>query len=207
MKFEFINNHIQDYKDAVYSPNYTVEEFWSGMTQIGKDSNLYHYDCFFFMFFTFLSPGGSNVKQESLRFSNGCIPINEILKKISSIKQFFGKPKVIFIQADDYQLMYPSQGPTIPLLEKRRIPVDADRLIIQSTIPRKATCTSDESGDNSKGSCLVEAFIKVMRENKGRKMDLLSLTTAINKNVRQKILPVNLPYPQISSTFTKFLYL
>ena len=221
MKYGFIQDHIQDNKDAVvYKKNCLVEEFWSELEKMKKDSDLNRYECFFFMFFTFISEesskGCNSEVDQKLHFSNGLIPIHEILKGISGIKKFVGKPKVIFIQADDCTLMFPKQGckgPSPVEFETKRIPVDADRLIIQSTIPRQTTHASNESGDKTKGSFLVEAFIEVMGENKKRsmdeKIDLLSLTIDINRKVRQKIEPLakNLPYPQTTSTFTRFLYL
>ena len=230
MKYEFIKHHIdleQDKDAVVYRKNYTIEMFWSELEQIKEDSNLNTYDCFFFMFFTFISAdcskrGKSEMEQQKLHFFDGLIPIHEILKEISGIKKFVGKPKVIFIQADDCTLMFPKQGrkgPSPVKFETKRIPVDADRLIIQSTIPRQTPHASNESGNETKGSFLVEAFIEVMEENTKRsmdeKIDLLSLTTDINRKVRQKIerlgkhesLAKNLPFPQISSTFSRFLNL
>ena len=229
MKYGFIQDHIQDNKDAVYKKNCEVEEFWSELEEMKEDSDLNRYECFFFMFFTFISEesskGCNSAVNQKLHFSNGLIPVHDILKGIGDIQKFVGKPKVIFIQADDCTLMLPKQGckgPSPIKFDKKRIPVDADRLIIQSTIPRQTPHASNESGDKAKGSFLVEAFIEVIGENKKRsmdeedeKIDLLSLTIDINRNVRQKIkclskdepLAKNLPYPQTTSTLTRFLYL
>ena len=221
MKHEFIEHYTKDDAAAVYMKNLKKDAFWDHLETMKKDSTLTYYDCFFFMFFTFMGKNSVKennimVEKECLHFFDGLIPIHEIWEKVRDIEQFRGKPKVFFIQADDYTLVYqPQKVKAEPVsFEPRKIPIDADRLIIRSSIPRKDTCKSE-----TKGSFLVEAFIEVMEANRRRRgenqFDLLSLTTAVNHNVKRKIeelsttmeLAKNFPYPQVTSTFTKFLYL
>jgi hypothetical protein len=171
------------------------------------------YDCFWFVFLTYVDDKGR------LQFygneKDDLQPLEKIIDTVKDIPVTRGKPKIFLVQSDDMTLDKPitlTKGTEpVPARVQVKIPTDADRLVIQSTIPQKLA---------RKESFLIQAFVKALKENNARptehRDDLLSLTTVINKIVADLVDPLteerkregkdDLPVPLTTSTLTKLLY-
>lgn len=197
-----------------YKPNCTFGNFQECIRNMHKEENSERYDCFLFVFLTFHGEG------ERLLFSDGMKPLEAVFEEVKMQEITRGKPKIFLIQADDVSLI-PDDKTVFKGDEKIekikiKIPQDADRLIIKSTVPQAVTVWNHEqknySTDEGKPSFLIQAFCNAL-ENAKKNDDLLTLTTSINSNMafliensmhkRTSDMPVSL----VTSTFTKLLKL
>lgn len=129
--------------------------------------------------------------------------LEEIFEELSKIPKLVAKPKFFIIQATDvtYTSVVKGDEGGKPV----KIPKDANRLVIYSTLPRQ------NNPRNTSISYLVEAFIKAMKEHAPGK-DALTLTTYINREFARLLgspVPQRMtsPLPLTSSTLTDLLYL
>ncbi|XP_045214052.1 uncharacterized protein LOC123564484 [Mercenaria mercenaria] len=195
--------------DLRFDQNCKYDEFVEKYVQVmEKEKAKYEkYDCFFFIFLTYV--GEESIDDEKLHFYDKCKPLGEILDEVKKQEVTWGKPKIFLIQADDKTLLGPKtepKGPTV--VKERKIPQDADRLVIQSTIPQGI---ANRNNTDQNPSFLVQAFMDAMKSNWSLRHDFLSLTTTINKNVDDMINQSGgerkneMLVPLVTSTLTKTL--
>lgn len=211
--------------DIKYRASRSFDEFQSCVQEIDGQEE---YDCFFFIFLTYNTPDyGNSYNEDKIHFNDrtlekGVIPQAKVIDEVMKLKVAVGKPKIFLIQADDISYYGPKQymkGPTfVPDFVNMKIPQDADRLIIKSTIPQHLA-NLDSSGNridgSKKPSLLVDAFVETLLNNLNKKpaerKDLYSLTTSINGKVCRQINQLkherkgDMNAPLITSTLSKFL--
>ncbi|XP_045172264.2 uncharacterized protein LOC123534203 [Mercenaria mercenaria] len=226
--------------DFVYKPLLSFDEVKAYLETLDKEGEEARegeetrkgekYDCFFFVFLTYSTPEYANTfNEEKLHFNDrtlekGIVPQAKILDEIKKLKVVVGKPKIFLIQADDLGLLGEKQyikGPTfVPETVIMKIPQDADRLIIKSTIPQ-IIANLDETGflraATKRPSFLIQAFIETLLENNNRKLsereDLFTLSTCINGKIARMVKESkhrrsgDMYVPLVTSTLTKSLYL
>lgn len=186
-----------------------VEEVNEHVKNLGRKAG--RYDVFFFIFLTTLESGSDTSIQ--LRFNGGTLPLQRIIDIVKIVPALAGKPKIFLVQADAEHLA--TKGPqAIPIVKK--IPIDAEQLLIISTIPQSVVWKNlgDERSEDTACSYLIQAFIKVMKNRNKSGKDLLDMTVDINKEVFDKINVLNkdkykdnpLPVPLVVSTLTKPLF-
>ena len=177
-----------------------------------EDNTLKEYDSFLFVFLTYLGKDDCGDSGARIHFGDIEVPLTDIQDMLKSIPAMFGKPKLLLVQADHYDLGVTRQiYPLAPREEERyktvKIPTDADLLIMMSTVSREKT---------SKASLLVQAFGDMAAMNMGRarcdQEDFLTLTVAINarfKELSQQVACAgeNVPLPVVTSTLRQLLYL
>lgn len=159
---------LQD-EDIVYPKEY-----------LGVEMTYNRYDCFFFIFLTCIRDSQIHISDDKT------LSLNEILDKAKNEKSMAGKPKVFLVQADDLEMWKPLYTGEAEKgnrkLVKTKLPQDADRLVIMSTIPQAMAVHPTVGGTMS---FLVKAFIdKMSIENE---QDLLSKTVEINAQVYESI--------------------
>ncbi|XP_052817466.1 uncharacterized protein LOC128243627 [Mya arenaria] len=162
----------------------------------------HEYGSFIFVICSYLDEG------DEIEIYNGSVSIDHFFDKIKSFKSMAAKPKLFLIQADDKKLF-----PTDSILKgttayatnvvTKKIPTDADRIVIFSTIPQVLA-------SKQLPSLLIQAFIDVLTSNAN--MDLLSNTPFINGKVVELIKKlerdkVDIPVPLVTSTLTKQWFL
>ncbi|XP_045181701.1 uncharacterized protein LOC123540593 isoform X2 [Mercenaria mercenaria] len=166
------------------------------------------YDCFVFVFLTYID-------DEKLHFHDKCIPLEEILNKVKAQEVTRGKPKIFLVQSDDNTLLGVKTLPKGPVeVIERKIPQDADRFIIQSTVPQGIANRNTSSGTKNP-SFLIQAFTQALSENwereEHKREDFLSLSTEINGKVDDMIRSSgdnragDMQVPLVTSTLTKQL--
>ncbi|XP_052820836.1 uncharacterized protein LOC128246601 [Mya arenaria] len=168
------------------------------------------FDCFLFFFLGFIGDSQGATDSQTYKSDDGFLPIDEIYNSVKKSSDMAGKPKVFAFQAGDTRLL-PSTSMTkaIPYGKEvepktKKIPTDADMLIITSTIPQllantnherfqtytgfapKAT-TSVQPSDAVRGSFLIQAFVDSVLDESNRDADILTLTTVMNGKIEDLI--------------------
>lgn len=146
----------------------------------GDEMAYSRYDCFFFIFLTCIKKSKMQLSGDE-QFS-----LNEILDMAKKEKSLAGKPKVFLVQADDLEIWREKDpGEAVKGYQKlveSKLPQDADRLVIMSTIPQAMALHPTAGGTMS---FLVKAFIDSMLTK--NEQDLLSKTVEINAQVYRSI--------------------
>nr|APY24035.1 caspase 3 [Corbicula fluminea] len=179
------------------------------LKNITKRVNDVDYDCYVFIFLTFVDNNG-RFQFNDPTFELGLQPFDKIVDKVKESNKTHGKPKVFVLQSDDLELLheicYLKAAPMEEEIVKQKIPTDADRLVIQSTIPQKLA--------GGEVSFLIRAFVEAIQDNP-EELDMLNLTTEINQKVKCMTEPMKeerksknmkeLQVPITTSTLTKLL--
>ncbi|XP_052781599.1 uncharacterized protein LOC128218096 [Mya arenaria] len=168
------------------------------------------FDCFLFFFLGFIDDSQGATDSQTFKSDDGFLPIDEIYNSVKKSSDMAGKPKVFVFQAEDTRLLptpYMDKSFLIeeePQAKTKKIPTDADMLIITSTIPQllantnherfqtytgfdpKAT-TGVQPSDAVRGSFLIQAFVDFVLDESNRDVDILTLTTKINGKIEDLI--------------------
>ncbi|XP_052784763.1 caspase-6-like [Mya arenaria] len=166
------------------------------------------YDCFM-LFFLGQIDHSKETDDQSLkfRFWDGSLPIDEIQNCVKKSSYMAGKPKIFVFQADDTRLLpttvrtkaKPIDEKEEPEQKTKKVPTDADMLIITSTIPQLLANTQNErflqytgfvqektkgvQPSDLRGSFLIETFVETLLDKSNRNIDILTLTTKINGKI------------------------
>ncbi|KAH3781154.1 uncharacterized protein LOC127842691 [Dreissena polymorpha] len=186
--------------------NYTCEEVDEVFEVLGK--NAHKFDAYFFHFFTYLQVGergkavNRHLKDYRLQFYDRAIPLDHIFDKIKACPSMALKPKIFFVQADNLEMLQPLViKKATPVTSERKIPSDADILVIMSTIPqelasrprRQRTETNrpvDQPSEDSAArtgaetrlkqcSILVQAIVDILEDHVFRDEDIFTNTPLI----------------------------
>ncbi|XP_052817284.1 uncharacterized protein LOC128243516 [Mya arenaria] len=195
----------KDKMEVKFYRNQKASEIENRLVKLAK--NGWEYEAFFFVFLTYLD----DEKQSGVRIQayDKAIHLDFLFNPIKNAPSMALKPKIFLIQADDIGMLYPTHvEKAIPdHIEVKKIPTDADRLVILSTIPQKLTPLADKERDKEKGkqtpendsdshqniragpvqsvvprfdtSVLIRAFLTVMNNDDYRGENLLSNSTRI----------------------------
>ncbi|XP_052820965.1 uncharacterized protein LOC128246678 [Mya arenaria] len=193
----FMKRYTLTKKDVKILLNYTQKEVQDTLTDWGKPGGPAEWYDYFFFFFLGYAQGGED--PNNLQFYDDSLSLEKIHDAIKTLKPYAGKPKIFIIQSDNLNLIPTTKvlkGPEDRKVEPRKIPQDADRLIIHSDIPQLFANTSHEqyvkqikiqgakAGESTKVlpkcSFLIQAFICVMENEKYADVDLLTRTCHIN---------------------------
>ncbi|XP_052818843.1 uncharacterized protein LOC128244799 [Mya arenaria] len=200
----FVERYELAEKDVDILPNRKVLEVLTKLEEWGKAGGSAEWYDYFFFFFLGYAQNGED--PNTLQFYNDSLSLEAIFNAIKSLKPFAGKPKMFVIQSDNLNLIptaHLAKGSEDRKVGTRKIPQDADRLIIHSDIPQlfantsqdeyieqlhkveehhpkagKSTKLPDETNKNC--SFLIQAFIRVMVDGKYADDDLLTRTCHIN---------------------------
>ncbi|XP_052817463.1 uncharacterized protein LOC128243625 [Mya arenaria] len=191
--------------------------------KLGKLKDKGHeYGSFIFVICSYLG------NEDEIEIYDGSVSMDNFFDKIKSFESMAAKPKLFLIQVDDKKLFPTNSIPKgttafATNVVTKKIPTDADRIVIFSTIPQVLANDQlpakqhTESGQNvsqpseePKSSLLIQAFIDVLTKNAN--MDLLSNTPFINGKVDELIKEleldkVDIPVPLVTSTLTKQWFL
>ncbi|XP_052776957.1 uncharacterized protein LOC128214497 [Mya arenaria] len=165
------------------------------------------FDCFM-LFFLGQIDHSKETADQSLKFQfwDGSLPIDEIHNCVKKSSYMAGKPKMFVFQADDTRLLPTSYMTKAKPFEEeeseqktKKVPTDADMLIIISTIPQLLANTQNErflqytgfSQEKTKGvqpsdlrgSFLIETFVETLLDKSNINVDILTLTTKINGKI------------------------
>ena len=207
----FVYNYIEGKDDYRVEQKLTRKDLLAYFDEFKKDNTLKNYDCFFFFFLTFQCGEGS--KEKGLHCFNDKVNLEELYKRLDEVPDMRMKPKVFLVQADSVSLLERLDGEK-SIKEKgtklvgMRIPHDADRITVVSSVP-----SLQEGGL----SPMIQAFTQVIEENDKEinKRDFFSLTGLMNKKVEAMIKEFrkknedfkhnDLTVPLVTSTLTKQL--
>jgi len=213
--FKFLRNHKHDEIDAY-------------IAQLKDEGN--QYGSFVFVITSYLPRYSLSTKLEFELYDRD-MTLDYFIDKMKSFESMARKPKIFLVQADNRALLVEETFPKGPGREddkKPKIPTDADRLIIFSTIPQRLSTrpkdsTTDAGGvvsvppsdENSHASFLMQAFVKVLEEKPDQ--DLLLLTPSILCCVKEMIEKFkathsnykdrNIEWPLVISTLRKGVFL
>ena len=191
-----------------------------------------NYGSFMFLINSYLDKS-PDTQGLAFQLHDGKLTIDEFINKMKLFSSMALKPKIFLVQADDRALLGPEtfakagQTPE-PKIILKKIPTDADRLVIVSTIPQGfsgpmqntrtdsgSVVTRPEGDENTRASFLMQAFIEVLTEKPDK--DLLPLTPSILGRIEQKIEAFKATYPDyrnreielplVMSTLTKKVFL
>lgn len=199
------------------------------------------FDAYMFVFFTYLhNPKTKDAYNNEERFDCNDSPmtVEELFTWMKKASVCIGKPKIFIFQVDDLNLLpkpltksggFVGSDKSILL---RKIPSDADRLMIWSTLPQElaylkenesakgAFKSSDKgepvdnpSDEQESGSFLIRAIVQILTSTED---DLLTQTSWINGRVKSMIDGLkagnpeyentNLPVPLVTSTLTELFF-
>jgi len=210
--------------------NPTIEKIDTFVNDLQSKANNYGSFMFFINSYLDNSPRAQGL---AFQLHDGPMTLDDFINKMKAFPSMALKPKIFLVQADDRALLEPKpiikgapmgKEPTI----MKKIPTDADRLVIVSTIPqglslpkqntrteRGSVVTSPDGDERTKASFLMQAFIEVLKEKPNK--DLLRLTPSILCRVEQKIEAFKatdpeyqkreIPLPLVMSTLTKKVFL
>lgn len=186
----------------------TFDKTMDRLKKMDTDHTEYErFDCFMFIFLTFAEVDG-RLHFDDTTLEKGLIPLERIIDVVKNLQVARGKPKIFIIQSDDMTLtrekmfLKGKRFEEVPVT----IPTDADRLIIQSTIPQAIVNNNDR-----KESFLIQAFVEAIRDNAVDKEDFLTLTTTINQKIkkwrddRKHFRIDDMPVALVTSTLTKLV--
>ncbi|XP_052816863.1 uncharacterized protein LOC128243256 isoform X2 [Mya arenaria] len=190
----------------------------------------HQYGSFIFVILTYV-----HTERDEIQVYGRGVLVDHFFDTIKSFESMAGKPKLFLIQADDLRMLKPTTiikaGGVETGEDMRKIPTDADRIILMSTIPQdfsnlgkhvKRTYDGEimnKSDDpkKEKMSLLVQAFIDVLTENPDTdflsntplivgKVD--SLAESLKENMElDDYKDYDIPVPVVTSTLTKKLFL
>ncbi|XP_052820859.1 uncharacterized protein LOC128246606 [Mya arenaria] len=169
------------------------------------------FNCFLFFFLGVIDVSQESTSSLPFKFDDGSLPIDEIYNSVKKSSHMAGKPKVFVFQAGDTRLL-PKTFTTKALPDggreaepkTKKIPTDADMLIITSTIPQllantqhekfltytgfaQENTTSVQPSDAVRGSFLIQAFVDSVLDESNRDVDILTLTAKINGKIEDLI--------------------
>ncbi|XP_052815531.1 uncharacterized protein LOC128242425 [Mya arenaria] len=228
----FIDRYDSQHLEVKLCRNKLKREIEEYLVTLAEDG--WKYKSFFFIFLSYLQDG----EHEDVRIQlyDKAIPVDFIFNRIKDLPSMALKPKIFLIQADDLRMLYPTQiDKAIPEnIEIKKIPTDADRLVILSTIPQALSPLADAVRETtpvnepnaSRGvqptpprletSVLIRAFLTVMNDHVHRDENLLTSSTRILGKVDNLIDPLqktddyenyDIPLPLVTSTLTKRYFL
>lgn len=189
--------HYPENVDVKLNNRFTKAQIKKYIRDLGQSKKCEEYDCFFFVFLTYLAYEniGTIYREERIHLDDGLCSMQEFYDEINKVEAMRMKPKIFIIQADDIALLHPKQYVKSEKFHEEvtkvvKIPQDADRLVIMSDIPQRFANRNPEL-DEKNPSFLIKAVGESLFENSSRapkdREDLLSLTLTINRKVRERI--------------------
>ncbi|KAH3748076.1 hypothetical protein DPMN_182513 [Dreissena polymorpha] len=152
-----------------------------------------------------------------------CLHMAKVYDEIKTSTFMAGKPKVFIIQADDEGMVKDIEVPQVPQAD-RKLPQDADRLIIMSTLPQilanivdkdlgpldlptpnlesliRAVQEKEQSlpiSKQSQASFLIQAFVAVVKQCREDDKEVFTNTPYILKMVDERLDPFRARFPHI----------
>ncbi|XP_052819316.1 uncharacterized protein LOC128245120 [Mya arenaria] len=228
----FADIYEQRHLEVKLCRNHLASEIEEYLVTLAEDG--WKYEAFYFVFLTYLQIGAHGDVQ--IQVYDKAVPLDFVFNRIKDLPSMALKPKIFLIQADNLRMLYPTQiVKAIPTeIEIKKIPTDADRLVILSTIPQALSPLADAVRETSlvnepyapqgvqpaaprlRTSVLIRAFIKVMNDHVYRDENLLTNSTRILGEVCHLIDPLqrtpdyesyDIPLPLVTSTLTKRYFL
>jgi len=205
--------------------NYTHAELDRYIQRLEEEGHTY--GSFVFVITSYL-PKYSTSSNLAFELHDGDMTLDDFINKMKSFESMALKPKIFLVKADNRALLveetHSKAGGEAPKTIVKKIPTDADRLIIFSTIPQRlSTLPVDpntvvpitQSDENTNASFLMQAFVTVLKGNPDQ--DLFLLTPSILRRVEEKIEEFkathsdyknrNIEWPLVISTLTKKVFL
>ncbi|XP_052819276.1 uncharacterized protein LOC128245098 [Mya arenaria] len=226
--YKFINSLPDMKPDFKLMRNHTLNEIDEKLQKLETKGN--RYGSFIFVILTYV-----HTERDEIQVENRGVMVDHFFDTIKSFESMAAKPKLFLIQADDLRMLKPTTTTKAEAFDHKenteKIPTDADRIVLMSTIPQELSNrgqvahrtehgqlirqTSDAS-KNPKMSLLVQAFIDVLTENPDT--DFLcntplivgrvdALAEDLKKRLGADYIGYDIPVPVVTSTLTKRLFL
>ena len=230
----FFRDRFGDKMETRHFRNYRLNEANDELAKLNDEG--WNYDSFFFILLTYCKKKYPTNEIE-IQFQDQFVHVDYVFNQVKTMESLAFKPKIFIIQADDRGILRPDMfAKALPEhIEVRKVPTDADRLMIMSTIPQELSALIDAefearerqqnpdrgvqpmpSGMVIKNSVLIKALVKVLEDHILRDEHLLRLTPRIVGEVDKLIRPLQeseryksyeIPLPLVTSTLTRKMFL
>ncbi|XP_060594616.1 uncharacterized protein LOC132748971 [Ruditapes philippinarum] len=206
--------HHQETAEVKIYNHQTKDDVTKYIQELDSSQGSSDYDVFIFVFLTYMSKPTKNTKyrDERIHLKGGMYSMEDFYNVAKKSAVMRMKPKIFLVQSDDLSLCIEKEivaGPELVI--EKKIPQDADRLIIMSDIPQKLA-NPDKNSEEKHPSFMIKAFGETLMENSKlapeKRLDLLSLTPLMNQKVKNKIDEIkreDLSVPLVTSTLTKLI--